>query len=66
MKVRFRTYQGLAGELDKLLICESEEGYKESCLYSTVGPFKLWKLRYAKLKLIKRMELLTGKQIKEI
>lgn len=66
MKVSFRTYQGLAGELNQMLICESEHGHKETCLYSIVGPFKLWKLRRAKKKLIKRMELLTGKQIKEL
>ena len=66
MEVTFRTYQGLAGELDQMLICESEDGHKETCLYSTTGLFKLWKLRHAKKKLIRSMELLTGKIIKEI
>ena len=66
MDVKFRTYQGLAGELDQMLICESEAGHKETCLYSTAGLFKLLKLRYAKWKLIRKMELLTGKQTKEI
>ena len=33
MEVTFRTYQVLAGELDQMLICESEDGHKETCLY---------------------------------
>lgn len=63
MKVTFRQYQGLAGELDILLICESEEGHSESTLYFNTGIFANWNLRRARKRLIRRMELLTGKVI---
>jgi len=65
MKVNFRNYQGLAGELDTLLICESICGHSISRLYSTQYPFKIFKLRFAKKRLMKEMELLTGKKITE-
>lgn len=61
MKVNFRQYQGLAGELDILLICESEEGHSESILYKNTGIFANWNLRRARNRLMKKMELLTGK-----
>jgi hypothetical protein len=65
MKVNFRNYQGLAGELDTLLICESICGHSISRLYSTQWPFKIRKLRFAKYKLKREMELLTGQKIRE-
>lgn len=65
MKVTFRTFQGLAGELDQLLICESQCGHKVTRLYSTVGLFKLYKLRRAKRMLKRKLELKTGKKIVE-
>ncbi len=63
MKVSFRQYQGLAGELDIMLICESERGHKETRLYKNVGWFANWNLRRARKKLIKKMELLSGSPI---
>lgn len=62
MKVNFRTYCGLAGDLQELLIAENEVGDKETVLISRVGCFRYYKLKRSKRKLLKKLELLTGKK----
>jgi hypothetical protein len=66
MDVRFKTYCGLAGDLQELLIGEAETGITESELYNCTGLFKLYSMRKAKRKILKRIELLTGRKPKEI
>ncbi len=62
MKVTFRTYCGLAGDLQELLIARSDTGIEESELIYRVGWFRHYRMRIAKKRLIKRLELLTGKK----
>ena len=62
MKVTFRTYCGLAGDLQELLIAKSDTGIEESELIYRVGWFRHYRMRIAKKRLIKRLELLTGKK----
>jgi len=62
MKVTFRTYCGLAGDLQELLIAKSETGIEESELIYRVGWFRYYQMKKAKNRLIKRLELLTGKK----
>ncbi len=66
MNVRFRTYCGLAGDLQELLIGETDCGISESRLYTRVGFFKLYNLRRAKKKILKHLELKTGRKPIEI
>lgn len=61
MTVKFHTYCGLAGDLQLLLIGETEDGYSECELFSRVGWFKLRKLRKAKEKILRSLELKTGR-----
>lgn len=63
MRAKFRQYQGLAGELDIMLILESEEGHRVDRLYKNTGIFAYWNLKRARRKLIKEMELLTGSPV---
>ena len=63
--VKFRTYCGLGGDLQELLIAETSDGYKESILISRVGWFRLFFMRRAKKKLINRLELLTARRYNE-
>jgi len=63
MEVTFRQYQGLAGELDILLICESNSGHSVSRLYRHTGIFANWNLKRARRKLMRKMELLTGSPV---
>ena len=60
MKVTFRTYCGLAGDLQELLIAKSDTGIEESELIYRVGWFRYYRMKIAKKRLIKRLELLTG------
>lgn len=62
MKVEFRTYCGLAGDLQELLIAKSESGYEESMLISRVGWFRHYRMKRAKKRLLKELELVTGKK----
>ena len=62
MKVTFRTYCGLAGDLQELLIARSDTGIEESELIYRVGWFRHYRMRIAKNRLIKRLEFLTGKK----
>ena len=62
MKVTFRTYCGLAGDLQELLIAKSDTGIEESELIYRVGWFRHYRMRTAKKRLTKRLELLTGKK----
>jgi hypothetical protein len=64
-KVNFRLYCGEAGDLQELLIAETDDGNKDSCLIYRVGIFRHFFLRRAKDKLIKRLELETGKKYTE-
>jgi len=65
MKVTFRTYCGLAGDLQELLIARSDTGIEESELIDRVGWFRHYKMSRAKKRLIKRLELRTGKKHEE-
>jgi hypothetical protein len=65
MKVNFRLYCGLAGDLQQLLIAETEDDNQEHMLISRVGLFRKLFLNRAKRKLIKRLELKTGKKYTE-
>ena len=62
MKVTFRTYCGLAGDLQELLIARSDTGIEESELIYRVGWFRHYRMRRAKKRLMKRLELLTAKK----
>ena len=66
MKVSFRTYCGEAGDLQELLIATSECGIEESELIYRVGLFRYHRMKKAKKKLIRKLELLTGKKHIEI
>ena len=60
MKVTFRTYCGLAGDLQELLIAESETGIEARELIYRVGWFRHYRMKRAKKRLVKILELLTG------
>ena len=60
MKVTFRTYCGLAGDLQELLIAKSKTGIEESELIYRVGWFRHYRMKRAKKQLVKKLELLTG------
>jgi hypothetical protein len=60
MKVTFRTYCGLAGDFQELLIAKSEIGIEESELIYRVGWFRHYRMKRAKKRLVKILELLTG------
>ena len=62
MVVTFRTYCGLAGDLQELLIARNESGLEESELIYRVGWFRYYKMKRAKKRLIKKLELRTGKK----
>lgn len=62
MKVTFRTYCGLAGDLQELIIARSDTGIEESELIYRVGWFRHYRMKRAKKRLMKRLELLTGKK----
>jgi hypothetical protein len=62
MKVVFRTYCGLAGDLQELLIARSETGIEESKLIDRVGWFRHYKMNRSKKRLIRLLELRTGKK----
>lgn len=64
MEVKFRTYCGLAGDLQELLIGESETNLSESILIPRIGPswYRLWRIRRAKRSILKKFEVLTGKR----
>ena len=65
MKVYFRTYCGLAGDLQELLIGESESGIEESELIPRIGWFRYRKMQRAKRRIMKRLELKTGRKHSE-
>jgi hypothetical protein len=61
MKTEFRTYCGLAGDLQEMLVAKSELGIEESKLIKRVGLFRHYRMKRAKRKLLKRLELQSGK-----
>lgn len=61
MKATFRTYCGLAGDLQELLIARSELGTEECELVYRSGWFRYYRMRRAKRKLLRKLELFTGK-----
>jgi len=56
--IKFRTYRGLAGDPHTLLIAESG-GRTESTLFRENSIFD-WSLRLAKIRLVKKMQLLQN------
>lgn len=63
MKVTFRTYCGLAGDLQELLIGETAD-YRINRLIPRVGPnwYRLWRMRRAKKAILREFELITGRK----
>jgi hypothetical protein len=61
MVVKFRTYCGLAGSLDELLIGESE-GLQVSRFIPRTGPnwYRIWRMRRAKGSILREFEIVTG------
>lgn len=70
MKVRFTLYSGLAGDPHLLLTMRDKKGNHVtgdySCLWNQIAPFKLWRLKRAKRKLMKMYEILNGERVTEI
>ncbi len=64
MTVKFRLYCGEAGDLQTLLIGESETNLSESILIPRTGPqwYQLWRIKRAKRTILKKFEVLTGKR----
>jgi hypothetical protein len=64
MYVEFRTYCGLAGDLQELLIGTSETNMERSILIPRTGWdwYRHWRMRIAKRTILKELELLTGKR----
>jgi hypothetical protein len=60
--VEFRTYQGEAGDLQRLLIGKSSENIEASELYNSTGLFVLFRIRRAKKRICNRLEVITGKK----
>lgn len=65
--MHFKTYCGTAGDLQELLIGETEDGQRESILIPKFGPmwWRLWRMRRAKRWIINRLELTTGTKYHE-
>ena len=61
MDIQFYTYVGEAGDLQHLLVGESQNGYKISRLCDRTY-FPLFSLRRAKKKIMKEFEILTGQK----
>jgi hypothetical protein len=61
MKVKFRTYCGMAGDLQELLIGESRD-LEIDKLIPRVGPnwYRLWRMRRAKKAILREFEIITG------
>jgi hypothetical protein len=59
MQVTFRTYCGLAGDLQELLILETSTGIKLSRLYNRAS-FKSFNQKRAKRKLQRELKNLTA------
>lgn len=57
MEIRFRTYNGLAGDFHQLLIAETNCGIKESVLFDRTSLFN-FSFYFARKKLIKRIKRL--------
>lgn len=62
MKATFKTFVGLAGDSQTLLTATSEMGCSESTLISRTGCFQYWRMQNAKRKLLKQLEIRTGKK----
>lgn len=62
MKTEFRTYCGLAGDLQELLLATSEMNVTVSKLIPRIGWFKNYLKRKATRTLLKELELLTGQK----
>lgn len=68
MTVKFKIYGDTSKSIDnKMLIGTNEIGLRKTILYSISWPFRLYKLRRAKSKILISMELETGcKHIEKI
>lgn len=68
MRIRFRTYCGLAGDLQEMLTCEVEHDgqivNQIDRLIPRVGPrwYRLWRMRRAKRSILNELEILTGER----
>lgn len=65
MKAHFKLVSCLAGDHDLLLKVNTEDGLEESSLYDCMAPFKQLRLRRAKKKLLKKLELKSGRRYQE-
>ena len=64
--VNFYSYNGMAGDLQELLVGVSSTGIRESTLYTRTGLFKNYCLKRAKKRLFKQLKKKTGLEHKEI
>lgn len=62
MITTFRTYCGLAGDLQELLVGRSSEGNEESMLINRIGSLRFYFMRRAKKKILRKLELNTGRK----
>ena len=53
MEIKFRTYNGLAGDLQLLLIAETDCGIREDTLFDRTSLFSFY---FARKKLIRRIK----------
>lgn len=60
MKTTFRTYCGLAGDLQELLTARSAISLEVSELIPRTGILRYYRMRRAKKRLLRKLELLTG------
>ncbi len=67
MKVNFRTYCGEPGDLQELLIAETDtSGAFATELIPRTGWFRYYRMKRAKKRLLRKLELLTGQKHIEI
>ena len=63
MRLYFRTYCGIAGDLEELLIGETEDGRHEASRFvPRVGFnwYRLWRIKRAKKQIIDEIEINSG------
>ena len=62
MRTEFRTYCGLAGDPQELLIARSDSGLESMVLINRTSLFRYILMRRAKKSLLRKLELQTGKK----
>lgn len=62
MKVIFSINCGEGGDLQALLTARSQTGMEVSEFIPRTGWFRYWKIRRAKKRLLKQLEIMTGRK----